>query len=309
MNADHASSPSAGPTRDAPAPLPRDPAAREGTTPEWDAFVAGLPEPLAALHETPPADVLPLPDGRNVTVDELVQVLRDQTAAPRGATEPRPVRNNDHGAAWIAAAWRHTVHRQVRAVLTLLDAGLDAEAQPNARSALEHAVELVRLAAAADADALEPFVAALAEESRRRQHRQLLRLAEIDKAGGGANRALIEHAHSALPATAKTSGPKTVKDKFKAALPTGMLFHDVYGRLSEATHAGMTSAAAYLGGMLKHGGQVPPRPEPAQWAETLAVLAWACWAADDALLRFVDGDDGIHAPHAELLASIGLAVG
>lgn len=297
------------PAPDAAAP-PACPTSPDEATPEWDAFVASLPGPLAALHDAPPTDVLPLPGGREVTVDELVMVLKDQTAGPAGATGPAPLRNKDQGAAWIAAAWRHTVHRQVRAVLTLFDAGLDAEAQANARSALEHAVELVRLAAATDADALDPFMAALAADSQKRQRRQLQRLAEVDEATGGANRALIEHARAVVPPpTPATSGPRTVKEKFETALPTGMLFHDVYGRLSVATHAGMTSATAYLGKMLKHGGPVPARPDPTHWAETLAVLAWSCWAADDALLRFVDGGQRGHTPHAELLASIGLAVG
>jgi hypothetical protein len=289
---------------------PRMSSAREATTPQWDAFHAALPDPLAALHDAPPADVLPLPGGRDVTVDELVQVLRDQTARPRGPGRTLPLRNNYEGAAWIAAAWRHTVHRQARAVLTLLDADLDAEAQANARSAVEHAIELVRLAAAADRGALEPFMAALAAENVARQSKQLRRLAEIDETTGGTNRELIEHALAAMPQLpAAAAGPRTVKDKFEAALPGGKLFHDVYGRLSEATHAGMTSAARYLGGMLKHGGPIPARPDTTQWAETLAVLAWSCWAADDALSRFVDGDPNVHVRHAKLLARIGLAVG
>jgi hypothetical protein len=301
--------PDADPPAGRPDEPPRRPAHSRPTSPEWDAFVAGQPEALAALHSGPPADVLPLPGGREVAVAELVQVLREQTATPRGAV-PAPLRNNAEGAAFVAAAWRHTVHRQVRAVLALFDVGLDAEAQANARSALEHAVELVRLAAAADQGALEPFMAALASDSVARQRKQLKRLAEIDEATGGTNRELVEHALAAVPQVpAAAAGPKHVKDKFEAAMPAGRLFHDVYGRLSEATHAGMTSAAAYLGRMMKHGGPVPPRPDPTTWAETLAVLAWSCWAADDALGRFVEEPPASLVRHAELMSRIGLAVG
>ncbi len=40
--------------------------------------------------------------------------------------------------------------------------------------------------------------------------------------------------------------------------------------------------------------------------ETLAVLCWACWAADDAMRRFlVDGDD-LAARHLPVLGRAGL---
>lgn len=124
-------------------------------TEAWGDYLAGLPAALAALHASPPDDVLPLAQGRQVHAAELVAVLREQSAPPLGPAQTLAIRDDRYGAGVIAAAWRHTVHRQVRAVLVLIDAGLDAEAQANARSALKHAVELTRLSAAADTDHLE----------------------------------------------------------------------------------------------------------------------------------------------------------
>lgn len=102
--------------------------------------------------------------------------------------------------------------------------------------------------------------------------------------------------------------PETVKDRF-ASIPSGPHFYNVYGRLSENTHAGLTSASAYLGAMLKHGGPVPARPDRTDWAESLALLCWSCWTADDAMLRFVVGGEATTARHAPLMARVGLATG
>lgn len=276
----------------------------------WQRFLAALPPELADLHADPPVDVLPLPDGRQVTVDELREVLREQTAGQAGV-EVRAVRDERREAGLLAAAWRHTVQRQAQAVLVLLKAGLAVEAQANARVCLEHAVALQRLAQAADDGQLDALLEELVHHQQRRQHRQLSYLERLDAASGGQHRGLLAAARGQqqagiVPADKGRPAAGTVKAHFDA-VDAGEHWHSVYGRLSENTHAGLASAAPYLLPALQADGVVPAQPVPVDWAETLAVLCWSCWAADDAMRRFlVDGDD-LAAQHVPLMARVGLA--
>jgi len=52
---------------------------------------------------------------------------------------------------------------------------------------------------------------------------------------------------------------------------------------------------------------VPAEPEPAPWSETALLLTSACWAADDAVLRFLTDGDDLSARHRPLLTTLGLA--
>lgn len=276
----------------------------------WQRFLAALPPELANLHAEPPVDVLPLPDGRQVTVDELREVLHEQTAG-QAASAVRALREERRAAGMLAAAWRHTVQRQAQAVLVLLEAGLAVEAQANARVCLEHAVALQRLAQAADQEQLDALLEDVVHHQQRRQHRQLSYLERLDAASGGQHRGLLaaarrQHEAGLVPADKGRPAAGTVKAHFDD-VAAGEHWHSVYGRLSENTHAGLSSAAPYLLPALQVDGVVHGKPARVAWAETLAVLCWSSWAADDAMRRFlVDGDD-LAARHVPLMARVGLA--
>lgn len=276
--------------------------------------MSSLPPELAALHRQPPEDVLPLPSGRVVSCAELRCALREQVA-DRHSMGARPLRGDRAGAGLVAAAWRHVVYRQARAVLTLLDVELDTEAQANARICLEHAIVLRRLALAADNAQLDPLLEALAHDQQRRSGRQLDYLDRLDSASGGQNEALLaaartQHTARLVPGDKNRPDVSSVKAHF-LAVPSGVHFHSVYSRLSESSHAGLVSATPYLVPEGWQGQQqlVVPKPRPERWAETLAVLIWACSDVDDAMRRFlVDGDD-IAERHLAIMARVGLATG
>ncbi len=281
----------------------------------WQTFLSSLPPELADLQRSPPADVLPLPDGRTVTIPELLAVLRKQTARPPVAGG-RELRQDRHGAGLIAAAWRHVTHRQAQAVLRLFDAELAVEAQVNARACVEHAVALQRLALAADDDRLDPLLEELVHDQQRRASRVLDYLDELDASSGGQARGLLAAARSQhdahqVPADRTRPRMRTVRDVF-LGVPHGEHLHSVYSRLSENSHAGLASAGPYLLRTLQTEQPVPAVPacpEQVPWAEALALLCWACWAADDAMRRFLVAGDDIAARHIPLMARIGLAPG
>lgn len=213
----------------------------------------------------------------------------------------------------LAAAWRHITFRQARAVLALFDVGLLPEAQANARACLEHAVLLRRLALAADDGTTESLLEQLAADQQKRQLQHLKYLDALDAAGGGQHRTLLEEArrqHEANPVASdapRRSGG-TVAGHFRA-IPDGEHFHSVYGRLSENTHAGLSSAVPFLFRPLTTGEPVSAHPESVPWAEALALVCWGCWAADDAMRRFLpDGDDRARR-HVHILASVGIVEG
>ena len=103
------------------------------------------------------------------------------------------------------------------------------------------------------------------------------------------------------------AGPRpnvgTVRALFDGLPGGGEGFHHVYGKLSEGTHAGLTSAKPYLSAK-----ELGLKPTPGQWAEVLLTLVWACWAADDAMDEFlVDGQ--LAARHEPLTAPLGFVPG
>lgn len=278
---------------------------------QWQSFVAGLHPEIAVLHEQPLPDVLITPDGGTVTVQDLLEVLRQQTAPVDSGR--RRLRSDRYGPGLFAAAWRHTTFRQARAVLSLFQADLAAEAQANARAGLEHAVLLQRVALAADQDELEPLLLALAQDQRRHQDVQLDYLADLDDRTGAQYRPLLEAARAEqaarqVPTDKSRPSVRTVKAHFQS-LPNGLNLHSVYSTLSNNTHAGLASATPYLLPALRDDQPVPAQPEAVRWAEALALLCWSCWAADDAMRRFlVDGDD-LAQRHDTLLGQIGLTIG
>lgn len=223
----------------------------------------------------------------------------------------RAVRQDRFGAGLVAAAWRHTTHRQARAVLALFTAGLAVEAQANARGCLEHAVLLQRLALAVDAGELEPLLLQLTLEQQRRAGQHLNYLDGLDGRSGQQHSDLLQtarawHVLGRVPADKSRPDVRTAKAHFEG-VPHGLDLHSVYGSLSENTHAGLTSAAPYLLPALQHDQPVLARPGPVRWTEALGLLCWSCWAADDAMLRFlVDGQD-LARRHVALLARVGLA--
>jgi hypothetical protein len=279
----------------------------------WADSLNRLPPALASLHAQRPADVLSLPEGGAVTLEQIGQVLRAQAADQPSAGLPRPLRDDRAAAGMMAAAWRHITFRQARAVLALFDVGLQPETQANARVCLEHAVLLQRLALAADADATGPLLEELAANQHRRQQQRLDYLDELDAAAGGKNRTLIAEARqlrgAGAPARNRTRPQAgTVASHFHG-IPNGPHFHSIYGQLSENTHAGFSSAAPFLYRSLKTGEPVSPEPDCVPWAETLMLVSWSCWAADDAMRRFLSDDHDPAARHVALLASLGLVAG
>lgn len=284
----------------------------EQSSEAWQRYLASLPPLLAALHAQAPADVLTAPDGQTVTADDLLAVLREQVAEPAGVVE-RAVRKDRHGPGLLAAAWRHVGYQQARAVTALFDAGLAVEAQANARACIEHAVLLQRLAAAADNDQTGRLLLQLTYEQQKRQGRKLDYVEELDAASGGRHQALLAEArrqHDAHQVPEDRSRPQ-VRTAFShfSELPGGIHFYSVYSRLSENTHAGLSSAVAYLLPALQADKPVSPHAAPADWAEVLAMVCWSCWAADDALRRFLVDGEGIAARHVPLMAKVGLATG
>lgn len=279
----------------------------------WERFCERLPPLLAALHESPPADVLTVPDGGSYELEDLLAVLREQTG-PAGAGGARPLQDDRGGGALLAAAWRHAAYGHARAVLALCDAGQSAHAHPNARACLEHAVVLQQLAASADAGDTDGFLEQLAREQHARTAKQLDYLEALDAGSGGEHQALLAQAravHDAAAHDGADSGPRrtTVRSRFEG-LPGGAdHFYNVYGGLSEKAHASLTSAVPYLTAALRDGSPIGPEPASDGWTETLAVLCWCCWAADDALRRFLVDGDAMSARHVPLMARVGLVPG
>jgi hypothetical protein len=275
----------------------------------WERYLNALPPELAALHRDPPPDELPVDSRPPVSVAELLAVIREQSAAGNGAG--LQLREDPAGAGLLAGAWRHVVRRQARAVLALFDAGLASEAAPNARAALEHAVLSQRLAVAADEGALEELMLRITREHQTRQDKHMRYLQDLDAGTGGVHRTLLEETREELARRrvvpdGQPRGATPVAEHF-AGLPGGVHFYSVYGRLSEAAHAGLPSAAPYLAGAVLSGATLSSEPAPAAWAEALALLCWSCWAADDAMRRFLVDGDALAARHGPLMARIGLA--
>lgn len=263
------------------------------------AFRAELPELLAALmpedYTAQLRDVVEVGESE-VSREQLLALLREQVGLQRvGSVDGRPEAAR---CGHMANAWRQVVYRQVRAVLTLFDAGLAVEAQPNARSALEHAVMLQLMADAQAAGKGSEFLRSLDAMRRKKIKTSLDRLGNLDARTGGQHTDLVKEAaqwmaesperteRKRAKRTGDAAGPKpnlgTVRALFDG-LPGGEKdFYEVYGKLSEGAHAGFPSAMPYLVSK-----ELGLRPLPTLWAPALAVLSWACWAADDAMDEFL----------------------
>jgi hypothetical protein len=251
-------------------------------TPEpdaWQVFLSSLSPELAALHEHPPDDVLELAGGRTVDVAAIFAVLVEQLTTPV-RVGPRAVRSDRGSSAQLAASWRHNLFRQVHAVVLLRKAGLLNEARPNARTCLEHAIALRRLALAAGDGQLGPLTEEITYQAQQRQLDELKYLDELDQAAGGVNRHLVTAAREQLmanPVPHDKSRPqmRIVKAVFEG-VPHGLHLYDIYKRLSESTHAGLGSADPYLAPAQRSGGLLSAEPELEYWAEYAALLSWSC---------------------------------
>lgn len=275
----------------------------------WEQRLANQDPELRALSEgPPPADDMPVGD-RTIPRAEFLSVLADQVSnAPDDGR--RPIRPDRIGAGMLAAARRLIVFGQAQAVVKLLDAGFEVEAQANARVCFEHAVALQELALAADADKLDAAMGQLAGDAGRHQKRQLDHLDQVDSATGHTYRSLLDAAraeHELWLRPADYSG-RQIKDMFENVSPGGALY-SAYSRMSEASHAGLGSAVPYLQTELRAGSDTPAPPDEVPWAETAALLCWSCCAAEVAMLSFLtDGADRA-TQQVELLARVGLAPG
>jgi hypothetical protein len=280
----------------------------------WESYLSSLPPELRALYDgSPPDDAMVVAGGQSVHVVEFLTVLAEQVSTPSDAAQRR-IRHDRQGAGMLAEAWHHIVFGQARAVLTLVGAALQMEAQANARVCFEHAVALQELAVAADNGELEALLEQVVEEARKRQTRQLDYLDAVDASTGGTHRSMLDavrrdHETWLQHDRSRRRPSPRIKAMFEQVSPGGHL-HSVYGRLSESsTHAGLGSAAPYLGRALRVGAAVPATPEVVDWAETAAMLCWSCWAADDAMRRLLEGGTDRADRHVEPLARVGLAPG
>lgn len=266
-----------------------------GVNPAWRDFLASLPETLRPLAEAPPPDVTTTADGRTISAEELLAVLTEQVAFDPAAA-PRALHPDRGRAGLLAGAWRLVVFGQARAVCLLLERGLRVEALTNARASLEHAVYLRRFAQAVDADQLESFMAEMAYQAHRQRGRELTYLESLDEAVLGPHREFLAHfraAHEAedMPRRTQLFDFDQIRRVFEGT-PGGAELYNAYGRLSNGAHAGLGSAAPYLLPALQTQTPLLGQPHPVPWAETTALLNWSCWAADDAMTRFLaDGAD------------------
>ena len=101
---------------------------------------------------------------------------------------------------------------------------------------------------------------------------------------------------------------REVKAVFEG-VPHGLDLYNMYKRLSESTHAGLGSAVPYLAPAQRSGRSLAAEPELDYWAEYSALLTWSCWAAEDAMLRFLEDGKDLAERQVALLAKIGLAPG
>ncbi|UJH70442.1 DUF5677 domain-containing protein [Ornithinimicrobium sp. INDO-MA30-4] len=274
----------------------------------WTAFLSNLPSEIRALQENPPEDVL----GNGVGTDQLIAALSEQVSPPSSVHE-RALDSRHGTAAYLAAGWRHIVFRHARAVIILIEHDFSVEAQASARVAIEHAIALQRLSQAADEGTIGSFVGELAYRAQQRSGRQLAYLQELDDSGGGENAALLQaaassHADSAVSRSKEYPNLGTTKGLFDG-LPNGRHLHTVYSQLSEATHAAIASATPYIFEAARSGQPVPAAPRPVSWTETALLLCWSCWAAEDAMVRFLEDGSDLATRQIEIMATVGLASG
>lgn len=298
--------------------------------PDWDLqaeyarWLTGLPAPLRAVMSAgfadadSQADSVATSDGTTeVHAAQVLAAVRTQArlvAVPAG-TSMRP----DVGpAGQPVAAWRAVAFRQARAFLLLWDAGLPHEAQPNARSVIEHAALLQAVGRSADAGTDEDLLAAVLGASDKRTGQHLATLLVMNDRAGGPHAVLLDLARShfqGLPPARRPDqagqadglpDPGRITALLRAD-PDGPMLESIWKQLSEGSHAGMGSIWPYLRRALRPGAQ-GIGPEPLRWAETLVALSWSLWAADDALDRYVVAGD-LAGRHVPPMAAAGLVPG
>lgn len=279
-----------------------------GVNPAWQDFLASLPETLRRVAETPPPDVTTTADGRTVSAEDLLAVLTEQVAFDPAAA-PRALHPDRGGAGLLAGAWRLVVFGQARAVCLLLGGGLRVEALTNARASLEHAVYLRRFAQAVDAGQLEPFMSEMAYQAHQQRGKELTYLESLDAAVLDPHREFLAHfraAHEAedVPRRTQLFDFTQIRRVFEGT-PGGVDLYNAYGRLSNGAHAGLGSAAPYLLPALQTETPLLSQPHPVPWAETTALLNWSCWAADDAMTRFLADGADLLARQISLLTRVG----
>lgn len=265
--------------------------------------VAGLDPRLAEVLpaelsvETP--DSVVLGNGREVSSESLLAVLRRQVGLTDGRS--RPIRADaDRATVTAAVAWRQVVYSQVAAVLALVDRELQGAGAPNARMALEHGFRLSQLGRHAEAGDAAGFLQRLRGHSREEESRTLKKLSRAAAAAGPEWVAVVEQATAALTTT-DTEGQ--LESAFEESIQAAIL----YRLLSESAHAGVGSLQPYLlDSLLTDTVGGPGRLQP-WWPETMAHLVWSCWMADHTVDFFlVDGH--VAAEHDALLDEIGLHV-
>jgi len=284
-------------------------------SPTWTDYLDSLPAQLRALHEATPPDAIAAPDGRTVGVEDLPAVLTEQVA-PLSGTQPRPLRTELTSPGLLAGAWRQVVFGQARAALSLVGQGLREEALINARSCLEHAVYLRHFALAVDAGQVESFMAEVTRQGRRHGERDLRYLEGLDESAIGPYRDLVAH----LCATSDREHAAQQGERERRAFDFtqikkvfdgtsgGTHFYDAYSRLSNRTHAGIASAAPYLAPALRADPPLLEQADPLPWAETAVLLCWSCWAAEEALTRFLEDGADLVQQQVSLLGRIGVHV-
>lgn len=233
-------------------------------------------------------DVLPMGD-KQWGVGDLRQLLSAQLGAPQ-ASASLPLRPASAAHGLLAAAWRMTVRRQVKAVLALLDADLTVELLANARIALEHAALLRALGDAEHEGQTAAFVAAVEASAQGHARGLLTSLEDLDQVSGGSAQELLQ----AVRVSPLNEPPPRRPDRewngevaaLFARIDSGEYLYALYKWQSQVTHAGITSAMPYLRPLFTDGrlsGQLVPWP----LADTLGALSWACWTADTVLDQFL----------------------
>jgi hypothetical protein len=182
---------------------------------------------------------------------------------------------------------------------------------------VEHAVALQELALAAvrGNDDLEALLQQLGMDASRRVGQQMDYLAAVDASSGGTHSGLISAARETFEnlVPGRKSG-RTIRAMFDQlpGLPGGGAhLYGIYSRLSEnSTHAGFGSAGPYLVAALRGGHAEPADPVAVPWAETAMLLCYSCWAAEQAMLLFLEhGGADLAARQDELMTRLGFAFG
>lgn len=240
--------------------------------------------------------------GKTLTISELLDLLAQQTALFDTAG-PLALAGGRTPAGLLVSAWRAVVFRQTRAATALVTQGLAQEALANARAALEHGALLAAADRARCAGQLEAFVAAVNDAGADQAERHLKILYGLNDQEGGKYRAALKELASIVTEVERPAAKKRWWDGepgtlFKI-LPDGYTVYSLYKVCSEATHAAVGSAMAYLGPAAT-GGPILSSPIPLHTAEMLSMLTWCLAQADVTMDGFIE-QPRLHLRHVELL--------